>query len=157
MAGVDRRFAVRRAEHDVRRLLVDEGFLHAFVDLQHPVAKQISADPSAQSSTCRWTSSLDGEIPGLVQRFVGDHVNIVLVMDLKNGTLRMNAEAKRRGDLTAQLRITGDGDQQSALSIDGEVRVSGFGGGLAESTVRDEVIVPVFQEDLVPLLEKWHN
>lgn len=156
MAGINRRYTVRRSEADVRRLLLDERFLEAFVDMQHGTDKEITVD-HAERSTSKWTNNLEGELPSLVLRFVGRRAHLVLTLDLANAELGMEAKAKRRGDLKAEFKMIGEGPDQCVLTVDGTVYVSGAFGGLAESIVRDEVIVPVFEEDLVPLLESWQD
>lgn len=57
--------------------------------------------------------------------------------------------------MTPIFGVIADGEGRCHLSIDGDLRVSGPFGGFVETTVRDEVVVPVLEEDLVPLLERW--
>lgn len=137
-----------------KELLLDEAFLHAFVDEQHPVQKTITVDRGAQESTMAWTIRLDGDLPALVTRFVGRTAELHLVIDLRAATLHMSAKAKRTGTMTCELRIDGDGAAGSVLNVKGELCVSGAFGGMAETTVRDQIITPVFREDLVRLLDE---
>lgn len=141
--------------HRVRQLLLDEAFLAAFVDEQEPVHRSIAVDRGVSQSDLKWTISLDGDLPELVTTFVGRRADLQLVFDLRVDQVRMTARAKRTGTLQCAFRIVPVGAAASMFHLDGEVKVGGMLGGLAEGTLRDQVIEPVFREDLVRLLQQW--
>lgn len=170
MTSVSFAYEVKCGPQRVRQLLLDEAFLHAFVDEQHAIQKTVTVDHDRQASTLSWSIRLDGELPGIVTMFVGRTADLHLVFDLGAGKLEMIAKAKRKGTLKCDLRIepndgptsVGGGDSEPSASpgggvlrIDGRLSVSGAFGGQAESTVRDQVIKPVFREDLVRMLNEW--
>jgi len=81
------------------------------------------------------------------------------VVDLRRHDERVDRmstpEAKRTGILACDFRIDSDGAVGTTLWVDGRLSVSGAFGGMAETTVRDQVIEPVFRDDLVRLLNVW--
>lgn len=170
MTGVAFSYGVACGPDRVRELMLDEAFLHAFVAKQHATEKKITVDRDREVSTLSWSIRLDGELPGIVTRFVGHTADLHLAFDLCNSKLEMTAKAKRLGTLTCDFTVEGAEDgvtsgvagvggvnlgSGSVLHIEGRVSVSGPFGGMAETTVRDQVIEPVFREDLVPLLSEW--
>jgi hypothetical protein len=85
---------------------------------------------------------------------VGRKIAFELLMDLDAGDLRLAATAaKIRGRLDAEFTITPDGET-AIVVLGGERTGVGTARGALEGTVRDKVILPVFIENLVPLLEK---
>lgn len=155
MASIDRSFPVRRPVADVRRLLLDESFLHAFVDSMEPIDKSVRVDRPAETAICEWDNALEGQVPGAVLKLTGKRVRISLTMNLAGQALTMTADGKLRGMMQAAFRIVDGEVDGSLLHVDGRVRFSGMLGSLLESTARDEVIVPVLEEDLVSQLEQW--
>ena len=172
MTGVTFAYEVDCTPARVAELLLNEAFLLAFADKQHATEKTVSVDRDRQASTLSWTIRLDGDLPGLVTRFVGRTARLHLVFNLGDSKLDMTAKANRSGTLACDFRVEAgptspaeaaddaadrrpDGPRGSVMHLDGRLSVSGFLGSLAETTVRDEVIKPVFGKDLVPLLEEW--
>ena len=172
MTGVTFAYEVDCTPDRVKELLLNEAFLLAFADKQHATETTVSVDRDRQASTLSWTIRLDGDLPGLVTRFVGRTARLRLVFNVGDSKLDMTAKANRSGTLACDFRVEAagpttadsaddvadhgtDGPQGSVLHLDGRLSVSGFLGSLAETTVRDEVIKPVFEEDLVPLLKEW--
>lgn len=155
MASIDATYPIKCSAERVKVALLDERFHDAFVGEQHPTDKAIQVDRAAQRSVLSWTIRLDGDLPGVVTQFVGRKADLHLVFDLADMTLLMTAKAKRNGKMNADFSIEPVDAANCTFRITGEVSVGGFMGGLAESTVRDQVIKPVIGEDLVRLLEEW--
>jgi hypothetical protein len=172
MTGVTFAYEVDCTPERVKELLLNEAFLLAFADKQRATETTVSVDRDRQASTLSWTIRLDGDLPGIVTRFVGRTARLHLVFNLGDSKLDMTAKANRRGTLACDFRVEAPGpttadstadsadrgtdrQQGSVLHLDGRLSVSGFLGSLAETTVRDEVIKPVFEKDLVPLLKEW--
>ena len=145
------------APQRVRELLLTESFLDAFVAEQHPVQHAVRVDSPRQRSECDWTIDLEGDLPSLVARFVGRRADIRLVFDLRDHRILLDAKAKRDGHLSCSMHVVPAGAGRAEIVIDGSLHVSGAFGGMAEGTVKDQVIVPVLKEDLVRLLEQWSS
>ncbi len=155
MASVSLAYPVECSRERVKELLLDEAFLDAFVKEQHPTQKMITIDRAGEKSVMSWTIYLEGDLPSLVTRFVGRSADLHLIFDLRESKMDMTATAKRRGTLTCAFSIDVDESSRSTLRFEGHVSVSGPFGGLAENTVRDQIIAPVLREDLVRLLQDW--
>jgi hypothetical protein len=139
----------------IRGLLLDERFLEAFVKRQHPNEHSIEVDRDARVATIRWRNEFGHDVPGLVQSLVGHKVAIELRINANEpGRLDLDATAKRNGQLRAVLDIAEE-DPGSAVTISGSVTVSGFMGGLAAGQASGQVIEPIMNEDLFPLLDEW--
>lgn len=146
---------VNRSVAEVHAMLLDETFLAAFVEEQHPSSKSIRVDSSVERSELRWRVDLEGDLPLLVTRFVGKTAEISLTFDLRAERLRMSAHARREGFADASLLIRSSGDSATTIRIDGKVTVSGPLSSVAEVPARDHIIMPVLGEDLVPMLQRW--
>lgn len=155
MTSVKLAYPVECPPERVRALLLDERFLHALVDQQHPRRKTIRVDHSSQRSTLSWRIRLEGELPKLVTRFAGRVVDLRLVFDLRASKLKMTANAHHTGNLSCDFLIRSHGSKESVLLIDGTLLVSGPFGSKAEEAVRDKLVKPVFRKGLVRLLNEW--
>lgn len=94
MTAVAFRYHVTCPPERVRAYMLEEAFLHTFVDEQHPTDKTITVDPERETSTLSWTIRLDGDFPSLVTRFVGRAADLQLVFDLWNSKLDTNREGE---------------------------------------------------------------
>lgn len=139
----------------VQTLLLTEPFLSAFISEQHPNRQRIDVDMERRTSRSAWSIDLQGELPSVVTRFVGRSADIELTFNLLAMRLALRAEAKREGLLNASLALASSEAGGCTLSLEGSLTVSGAFGGLAETTVRDQIIVPVLEEDLIRLLDEW--
>ncbi len=142
MTSVALEYQVNCPPERVKALMLDETFLHAFLDEQHPTTKTLVIDRDRQTSALSWTIRLDGDLPPLITRFVGRTADLRLAFDLRDSRVDMTAKAKRTGTLACDFRIDSDGVAGTALRVDGRLSVSGAFGGMAETTVRDQVIEP---------------
>ena len=138
----------------VRELLLDEGFLAAFVAGQHPASHRVDVDRAAGRSAAQWSVSLPGSVPGIVRTLVGDTLDVTLTIDLGPAMrLDVDATGKRTGRLRSTLTLEPGEGGGTRLTVDGEVSVSaGLMSGQAETLARDQVLRPVLERDLVGLL-----
>lgn len=69
MTSVALEYQVNHPPERVKALMLDETFLHAFMDEQHPTTKTFVIDQDRQTSALSWTIRLDGDLPPLITRF----------------------------------------------------------------------------------------
>ena len=155
MAAIDLAASVSARPERVRALLLDRDFLRAFVDEQEPTSCEVSVDEAAQCSRARWTVRLPNDVPGLVKKIVGEALAVDLMIDLLEGRVDVDASAKKEAKMRSTLTLTETGGS-THVAIKGTVDVfAGLLSGQAASLARDQVIEPVFREDLFRLLNEW--
>jgi len=140
----------------LQRLLLDPQMLEAFIDQQHPTVKRVDVDRRARRSTLVWTTTLDGQVPGIVSRFVGRSFDITASLSAETGPLSIDIRGKHDGNLRGSLELDMVDANTTRITVRGDITISvGIGSGTAEKLARDQVLEPIFVEDLFPLLREW--
>ncbi len=156
MASIDVSTQLPCLPSRVQALLLNEDFLGAFMDEQHPTRRDITTDASAQTSQATWTVGLPADVPGIVKKLVGSEVTLDLWIHAKDqGSFNIDARGKQTGEVLATLTMQ-ERNQGTYLRIHGDVGVkAGLLSSQAARLARDQVIKPILQEDLFRLLGEW--
>jgi hypothetical protein len=144
-----------------RALLLDEAFLAAFVDLQHPIDPRIAVSLETRSSSLQWTVATEG-IPAVFSRVIPKTVPVHLKITVPEGSgppgaISVDLPAKPSGELRASFALSAKDDApgRTALAVTGSFKINlGIVSGKAASYLKAELIIPILDE-LADLLEVW--
>lgn len=148
---------IHRPLTTVQKLLLHRPLLQAFIDKQHPSTKTISVDESTGQVDLAWTTILAGELPGLVVKLVGHQIDVSGGFTVGGAQrLTLDIHAKRDGELRGTLSLSERDPSSTLVDVQGDITVRiGLGGGQLAGYARDRVLIPIFDEDLFPLLRDW--
>lgn len=147
---------IGRRPEVLQRLLLNQAMLEAFIDKQQPATKRVDVDPVAGCSNLRWTTLLEGQVPGVVSRLVGQKFDVTASLSGGTGPLSIDIRGKHEGKLRGSLELASAGADTTRITVCGDITVSiGIGAGTAARLGRDQVLKPIFVKDLFPLLSAW--
>lgn len=144
----------------IREILLDRGFLEAFVQLQHPAGTpEITIDHEGRSSHARWTLSLRDveDLHPLVRQLVGNSLEIDLRINVAPGAIDIDAAGRRTATLRSSLGLAPREGGGTDLTVQGDVTVNVPFSSRAERMARDQVLKPILENDLFPLIRKWKD
>lgn len=156
MTGFHAETVVERSPADVAALLLDEDFLGAFADRQHPDERSVAVHPDRRSAEVGWKVDLQGELPAMVTRLVGRHLEIAIRFVVgEPGRLDVDAYGKYRGEFRGTLALAEE-PHSTRVSVDGDLDVQvRVVGAEAERLVRDHVLGPILRDQLFVMLRDW--
>ena len=148
----------------IRKLLLNEDFLRAFVEDQHPVDNVIIVEIRESSSTTDWGVPTE-DIPDIFRGLVGKTVPISLtitppgITPENDGSMHLDLKGKVSGELRASLDLqpAPEDPVRTIMTVRGPLRIHisvPFLSGTASKMARDHLIIPVLDE-LAVLLEEW--
>jgi len=103
-----------------------------------------------------WTITLDGQVPGISLEARGKQIRRNRFNERRTGPLSIHVRGKHDGRLRGSLELAAASAATTRVRVRGDITVSvGIGGGTAAKLGRDQVLKPIFVEDMCPLLRDW--